>query len=89
MIVFVQDQDPGMWPEVARVTRETLHIRYTLLPFLYTLFHKTHTEGTPVIRPLFFEWVLIGLTMFSSSYILIFALLMLRTVNTTFVEAMD
>jgi len=50
------DQDPGIWPAVAAVTRETLHIRYTLLPYLYTLFHKSHTEGTPVIRPLFFEF---------------------------------
>jgi len=50
------DQDPGLWPAVARVTRETLLIRYTLLPYLYTLFHKSHTEGTPVIRPLFFDF---------------------------------
>jgi alpha-glucosidase (family GH31 glycosyl hydrolase) len=45
-----------MWPEVARVTRETLLIRYTLLPYLYTLFHKAHTDGSPVLRPLFFEF---------------------------------
>jgi alpha-glucosidase (family GH31 glycosyl hydrolase) len=50
------DQDPGIWPEVARVTRETLHIRYNLLPFLYTLFYEAHTGGVPVIRPVFFEF---------------------------------
>jgi alpha-glucosidase (family GH31 glycosyl hydrolase) len=50
------DQDPGIWPEVARVTRETLHIRYTLLPYLYTLFYEAHTTGVPVIRPVFFEF---------------------------------
>jgi len=50
------DQDPGMWPSVAQVTRESLLIRYTLLPYLYTLFHQAHTTGSSVIRPLFFEF---------------------------------
>lgn len=50
-----QDQDPGMWPQVAQVTRESLHIRYTLLPYLYTLFYRAHTRGGTVIRSLLFE----------------------------------
>lgn len=50
------DQDPGVWPEVARVTRETLAIRYTLLPYLYSLFYGAHTLGGTVVRPLFFEF---------------------------------
>lgn len=51
-----KDQDPGIWPEVAKVTRETLHIRYTLLPYLYTLFHKAHKDGASVVRSLMHEF---------------------------------
>jgi maltase-glucoamylase len=33
-----------------------LRIRYTLLPYYYTLFYKAHTNGSTVIRPLFHEY---------------------------------
>lgn len=33
-----------------------LHIRYTLLPYYYTLFYKAHIQGSTVIRPLFHEY---------------------------------
>ena len=55
-----QEQDPGIWPSVAQVTKDTLLIRYTLLPHLYTLHHKAHTQGSTVLRPLFFEYVRSG-----------------------------
>jgi alpha-glucosidase (family GH31 glycosyl hydrolase) len=35
---------------------KALHIRYTLLPYYYTLFYKSHTQGSTVIRPLFHEY---------------------------------
>jgi maltase-glucoamylase len=33
-----------------------LHIRYTLLPYYYTLFYKAHTQGSTVVCPLFHEF---------------------------------
>lgn len=36
--------------------KNVLHIRYTLLPYYYTLFYKSHTKGSTVIRPLFHEY---------------------------------
>ena len=39
-----------------RIMIDALHIRYTLLPYYYTLFYKAHTRGDTVIRPLFHEF---------------------------------
>lgn len=33
------EQDPGIWPELAEVSRFVLNLRYQYLPYLYTLFH--------------------------------------------------
>lgn len=35
---------------------KALRIRYTLLPYYYTLFYKSHLNGSTVIRPLFHEY---------------------------------
>ncbi|KAG8523333.1 putative maltase-glucoamylase 2, partial [Galemys pyrenaicus] len=37
-------------------SKKVLQIRYTLLPYFYTLMHKAHVEGSTVIRPLFHEF---------------------------------
>src|SRR5688572_6225996 len=56
--VKFQDQDPASYgPEVAQSAKFITEIRYSLLPYLYTLFYRAHVSGTTVIRPLFHESV--------------------------------
>uniref|UniRef100_T1IZR3 P-type domain-containing protein n=1 Tax=Strigamia maritima TaxID=126957 RepID=T1IZR3_STRMM len=41
---------------IKRITRLAIETRYTLLPYLYTLFHQAHVKGSPVVRPMFYEF---------------------------------
>ncbi|KAK8802033.1 hypothetical protein WA158_006428 [Blastocystis sp. Blastoise] len=36
--------------------RDSVVLRYTYLPYLYTLFYDSHIHGYPVIRPLFYHY---------------------------------
>ncbi|KAB0341836.1 hypothetical protein FD754_018762 [Muntiacus muntjak] len=50
-------QDPVAWDSAFETfSRKVLQTRYTLLPYLYTLMHKAHAEGSTVVRPLLHEF---------------------------------
>lgn len=48
------DQEPFRWQSVAEISRKYLALRYSLLPFFYTLMHISHRKGWPMWRPVFF-----------------------------------
>ncbi|XP_006746626.1 maltase-glucoamylase, intestinal [Leptonychotes weddellii] len=51
-------QDPVSWDAAfVNISKSVLLTRYTLLPYLYTLMHMAHTEGSTVVRPLFHEFL--------------------------------
>ncbi|KAI9496829.1 alpha glucosidase [Zychaea mexicana] len=49
-------QEPYQWESTAEASRKALSIRYSLLPYLYTLHEESHRLGTGVWRPLVFEY---------------------------------
>lgn len=51
-----EPQEPYRWESVTRVTKKYYALRYSLLPYWYTLHWQAHKTGRPIIRPLFFEF---------------------------------
>ncbi|XP_047912381.2 maltase-glucoamylase-like [Anser cygnoides] len=54
-----QPQDPAYFGAdsiLVKTSKHYLNIRYTLLPYLYTLFYKAHTQGDTVARPVLHEF---------------------------------
>lgn len=50
-------QEPyAFGPDVEAIARRYLHLRYRLMPYLYTLFWQAHETGAPVFRPLLYEF---------------------------------
>lgn len=47
------DQEPWAFDEeVTNITRKFIEMRYTLLPYLYTMFYDYVTKGIPLLKPL-------------------------------------
>ncbi|KAM3598379.1 uncharacterized protein V6R79_017239 [Siganus canaliculatus] len=50
-------QEPFVFGQRAQAAmRSVLNLRYSLLPFLYTLFHHAHSSADTVARPIFVEF---------------------------------
>lgn len=47
---------PGGTPEHCDAFRQALNTRYALIPFLYSLAHRAHTEQLPIAHPASFEF---------------------------------
>ncbi|KAI8515158.1 hypothetical protein Bbelb_077490 [Branchiostoma belcheri] len=52
-----KDQDPAVFSQaMIESTRDVMMTRYTLLPYLYTLFYHAHVTGATAVRPLLHEF---------------------------------
>ena len=52
-----RDQEPYMFNDVVNdMNRNSLKLRYSLLPYLYQLFVSSHRSGAPIWRALYMEW---------------------------------
>jgi len=49
-------QEPYIWSSGIDATKTAMQIRYSLLPYIYTLFHAAHTTGDTVMRALAWEF---------------------------------
>lgn len=50
-------REPYLYDEpYLSIIRQSIQRRYTLLPYLYTIFYTAHTTGMPVMRPLWMQF---------------------------------
>ncbi|KAI0830858.1 glycosyl hydrolases family 31-domain-containing protein [Trametes gibbosa] len=49
-------QEPYRWESVANASRTAINVRYSLLPYWYTLFANASLHGTPTVNALFFQF---------------------------------
>jgi alpha-glucosidase len=47
---------PWMYSDYADIIRDTIKFRYQLMPYFYSLLYEAHIKGTPIARPLFYEF---------------------------------
>ncbi len=43
-------------PTIEGICRDYIRLRYRLMPYLYTLFHRAHAAGEPIHRPTFYDF---------------------------------
>jgi alpha-glucosidase len=48
--------NPWMYPETEDLLHSLIRFRYRLIPYLYTLFFEAAQSGTPIIRPLVYQF---------------------------------
>jgi len=51
------DQELYLWDSVTQASKRALGMRYRMLPYLYTLFYNSHTQGSTVVKPLWFNFL--------------------------------
>ncbi|MCO6542416.1 MAG: DUF4968 domain-containing protein [Lactobacillus sp.] len=47
---------PFMYEEYNDYVRQAYHLRYRMLPYLYSLMYHAHITGQPIMRPLFYDF---------------------------------
>lgn len=47
--------EPWMYPEVTNIIRDTIKLRYKLMPYIYNIFRQAHEELEPMLRPTFLD----------------------------------
>ncbi len=53
----VRQKEPWVWGErIEKIARQYIELRYQLLPYLYTLFEESSRKGSPILRPLLYEF---------------------------------
>lgn len=48
--------EPWMYPSYTSYIREAIKFRYKLIPYLYSLIYEASTVGSPIMRPLIYEF---------------------------------
>lgn len=52
-----KDQEPWSYgSELESINKKSIELRYKLLPYIYTQFYKASIDGTPIMRPVFFDY---------------------------------
>ena len=48
--------EPWTYPQYTKYIRDAIKLRYSLIPYFYSLLHHAATKGDPIMRPLVYEF---------------------------------